>query len=61
MQELAKAIETVPEHGHEYTLRGAASKWAEHCIETYDGKMLRKGLSISAALAEFMNEFEGDR
>ena len=58
MQELAKTIEMVPDQGHEYTLRAAASKWAAYCIETYDGKMLRKGLTISTVLAEFMNEFE---
>lgn len=58
MQELAKAIERVPELGHEYTLREAAGKWACHCVKEYDGELLRKGLSISATLAEFMNEFE---
>jgi len=58
MQELAREIETVAEHGHEFTLRKAASKWAAHCIEELDGTLLSKGLAVSAALAEFMNEFE---
>lgn len=58
MQELAKTIEDVPEHGHEYTLREAAKKWAAHCVNDYSGELLHRGLAVTAALAEFMNEYE---
>lgn len=31
----------------------SAKNWASHCLETYVGDLLQKGLAIAGALAEF--------
>lgn len=36
----------------------AAQKWAVYCLSAMRGAMLRKGLNVSRALAEFVAEFE---
>lgn len=44
----------------ENNLREAAKKWAATAIQTYDDKLLRKALEISASIANFLNELERD-
>ena len=39
-------------------LREASKKWAGYCLESLDGELLDKGLRVSAAIAEFLNERE---
>lgn len=39
-----------------HPLQVAASSWANHCINTYDGKILKKGLAISQAIGNFTSE-----
>lgn len=46
-------ISTVAPELHE-----AALRWAEHSLRTYKGKLLRRALDISQALADFTNELE---
>ncbi len=69
MEQLAKAIEhfvaEVEEAAkeddrpaHERLLRNAAQVWACLCIENYYGELLRKGLDVSAAIADFLAELE---
>jgi len=40
-------------------LRNAAIEWAKHCLQTYDGKMLDRGLTVSRSIAQFLNDLEG--
>ena len=59
MQELAREISNVVDHeGAEAYLRSAAVKWAAHCLETYNGDLLKAGLAISESIAIFLNEYE---
>ena len=59
MKELSRELEIYEQrHGDPnwtdlHPLQVAATKWANHCLTTYDGKLLKKGLEISAALAGF--------
>ena len=39
-------------------LRETAKKWSSHCCEEFDGEVLTKGLMISKAIVEFLNETE---
>jgi hypothetical protein len=36
-----------------------AKRWAGHCLETYTGDLLRKGLAVAQALTEFECEMMG--
>lgn len=65
MQELANSIRTAGENAEALTnvnygeiLDSAAADWAKHSLATFDGKLLRKALLVSAALAEFTAELE---
>ena len=62
MQELTNAIETTIDNdiSPELCLREAAKKWAVYCVDTLDGDTLAKGLMISKAIAEYVNELERD-
>ncbi len=61
MQELSQEIREVTEEktfdvpAH---LRETAKKWANHCLDKFDGDLLKKGLAISAAIVNFLNERE---
>jgi hypothetical protein len=57
VKELSDAIDQA-KSGDTDTLRAAAKRWAEHCLETYRGDLLKAGLNVSRALADFMNELE---
>lgn len=60
MQKLAQEISSFT-HEDGYTdFRDAAKNWAASCLGQYDGLQLQKGLAISAAMAEFLNELERD-
>ena len=37
-------------------LDAAGEEWAKHCLKTHTGELLRKGLAISAAIADYTNE-----
>jgi hypothetical protein len=37
----------------------AAKRWSAHCLETYTGELLIKGLAVGAAMAEFEAEMVG--
>lgn len=58
MHKLAKMLESTacdPSdiHAGKGIFTEAASVWAKHCLETYKGRLLRRGLKISTALVEF--------
>lgn len=62
MQKLATEIEGVINMTRDYThLEEAAKKWACHCLSTYVGDLLSKGLKISEAIANFSAELIEDR
>ena len=42
--------------GIEKTLRETAKKWASFCCDEYEDELLTKGLFISKAIVEFLNE-----
>lgn len=54
-----EAHEAVWSEGNEAAgeMTKAAQKWASHCLATYVGDLLRKGLAVAATLAEFDSEF----
>ena len=64
MQELANTMAEYAEaHVADETvsnpvLQQAANKWATHSLETYRGTLLRRALSISAAISDFITEME---
>ena len=35
----------------------ASQKWASHCLGTYEGELLKRGLAVAQALSEFGGEF----
>lgn len=37
----------------------AAAEWASHALKTYDGKLLKRALNISAAIVGFTAELYG--
>jgi hypothetical protein len=39
-------------------LQQAANKWAAHSLETYQGKLLKRALAISAAISDFISQME---
>ena len=39
-------------------LRETAKKWASYVIQSNDGEALKKGLEISKAIADYLNEIE---
>lgn len=41
--------------------REASKKWAAHAIETYKDDLLGKALLVSKAIADFLNEMEGQK
>lgn len=56
IQEQASTIETgIYRPG---TFDAVAVEWATHCLKTYQGKLLRRGLEISAAMVEYTCELE---
>ena len=56
-------IDTLNEHQERLTpsdedrvtgeFTNAAKRWAGHCLETYTGDLLAKGLAVAQAMAEF--------
>ena len=66
MQELARAmnkascevIEGDQMSGGSDDLRSAAKTWSVHCLDALSGELLRKGLEVSRAIAEFLNEMD---
>lgn len=63
-------IDTLKEHEDRLTpsdedrtvgeFTNAAKRWANHCLETYKGDLLAKGLAVSQAMAEFEIEMTGE-
>jgi hypothetical protein len=39
-------------------MRTAAIEWAKACITEFRDELLRKGLAVSAAITDFLSEFE---
>ena len=39
-------------------LRAAAIVWSQACLENFRGKLLKSGLGVSAAIADFLAELE---
>ena len=64
MQELSEDIRRVTEkeivlaEDIEKHLRETAKKWADYCLTTLDGNLLTKGLMVSKAIVDFLNEME---
>ena len=56
MQELIKAIEKKKEGVGD--LRAAAINWAEYCLRDMKDETLKRGLTISMALADFETHLE---
>ena len=54
MQKLAQAVDVMTDTEDERVLNEAAIKWARHCLTTYRGKRLKRGLEISRVLSEFV-------
>lgn len=60
MQELASSIQAAgnsssPKKG----LEDAAIDWSKHCLKTYSGSLLNKGLRISKDICNFLADLEG--
>ena len=61
MQELGKDIRKFIEEpilNAEDFLRNTAKKWACYCIQEHTGILLSRGLAISTAIANYLNERE---
>lgn len=58
MKELTADIREAVAIGEPKHLREASVKWANWCLNNLDDVLLRKGLEISAAIADFLNEIE---
>jgi hypothetical protein len=62
MQKLSEAIkleaynEPTTEELSRTELDKAGETWAVHCLRTYTGKLLNRGLVISASISNFTNE-----
>ena len=61
MQELAEEIATQAKYPDPMTLEKAAHLWTAFALQELKGTMLRKALEISAALIDFVDEYEGKR
>ncbi len=42
----------------EEELRKGAINWAAYCLQELDGELMTKGLHVSQAIAEYLNERE---
>jgi hypothetical protein len=67
MQQLADRIhgfvQSMPEEDdarpdHEQALQRAAEEWATWCLRCFRDDLLKKGLAISTAMADFLSELE---
>lgn len=71
MQKLNEAIKTAVEHFAPSDLeekgnlpadvegmRAAAVLWSKMCLETFRDELLKKGLGVSAAVADFLAQLE---
>ena len=57
MQEVVRAIEdNISNEIPRVSFTDTAKKWAAYCLETYRDELLKRGLAIAAALAEFEDE-----
>jgi len=48
----------LPESKESKELRDMATKWAKMCVNVHSGKLLEKGLKITLAISEYLNELE---
>lgn len=54
----AKALAGLTDDADTDALLLMATEWSAHCIATYNGELLSRGLDVAKAIAEFANELE---
>lgn len=55
---LRKEIDVYGIENGDHHLRNCAIKWSEHALKNYSENLLRKAMSISVAICEFVNGLE---
>jgi hypothetical protein len=59
MNDMSKEVNRMSENKSDVReFRDSAIKWSEHCLNTYAGETLTKGLKISESIAHFLNQLE---